>query len=382
MSGLRPRLPAAHIVSAVVAVFVLFAPSARAQEAGVRASLAAHGDIWVGQRVTLAVELLAPGYFSGAPAFDLPDPQGLLIVPPGGSPTISTEEIEGTNYTVQRHEFSVFARGSGPHTIPPLTARFHFKRNPLDADILPAVVKTDAVGFTAQLPPGAETLGNVISARRLQAVETWNPEPDKAKAGDAFTRTITFTALDVPAMLFPPFPPGEMDGLGIYPHPPEVRDLTERGEFTGQRRDSMTYVCKRPGRFRIPAVRLTWWDLDERRLKAIEFPERILDVAANPALASASGDAKGGRRPMPWAEWLGMFAAAAVAGGLFLGLRASGRRLIALFRPVHLAPLNPVGEAGKNGRERPLQGPVNRSPGQTWKAGTGRSGPGAGSGGR
>jgi hypothetical protein len=323
-------------------VCLLFAAPAVAQEAKVRASLATKGDIWVGQRVTLVVELLAPGYFSGAPAFDLPDPQGLLIVPPGESPTIGTEEIEGTSYTVQRHEVSVFAQSAGVQTIPPLAARFHFKRNPLDTDILSAMVKTDAVSFTAQLPPGAEKLGNVISARNLQAVEIWNPEPGKAKAGDAFTRTITFTAPDVPAMLFPPFPAGQIDGLGIYPNPPEVRDHVERGQMRGQRRDSITYVCKRSGQYRIPAVRLTWWDLDAHQLRTVEFPERTLDVAVNPALAVAPGDAEGGRKWMPATKWLGVLAMAVVAAaGLFLGWRLVGRRVIALFRPVHLAPLNP-----------------------------------------
>ncbi len=319
-------------------------PSAcAAADALVRTSLATSGDIWVGQRVTLVVELLAPGYFSGAPAFDLPDPQGLLIVPPGGSPTISTKEIEGTSYTVQRHEFSVFARSAGAQTIPPLTARFHFKRNPLDADILPAMVTTDAVSFTAQLPPGAENLGNVISARGLQAVESWKPEPGKAKAGDAFTRTITFTAPDVPAMLFPPFPAGQIDGLGVYPSPPEVRDHTERGQIRGERRDSITYVCKRPGQFRIPAVRMTWWDLDARQLRTIDFPERTLEVTANPALAVAPGDAEGPRQWMPQRRWLGVLAiAVAGAVGLYLGWRLVRRRVIAVFRPVRLAPLNPV----------------------------------------
>ena len=49
-----------------------------AQEAKVRSSLSDPDPIWTGQRITLVVELLAPGFFSGTPAFDLPDPAGMI----------------------------------------------------------------------------------------------------------------------------------------------------------------------------------------------------------------------------------------------------------------------------------------------------------------
>jgi len=120
-----------------------------AQEPQVRATLNAHGDVWVGQRVLLVVELLAPGFFSSAPAFDLPDPRGLLLVPPSESPMLSTEEINGTSYTGQRHEISVFAQRPGEWTIPSLTVRFSFKRNPMDKENVAATVKTQPIHFTA-----------------------------------------------------------------------------------------------------------------------------------------------------------------------------------------------------------------------------------------
>jgi len=202
---------------------------ALAQDAKVRASLADKGDCWVGERVTLVVELLAPGYFAGAPSFDLPDPPGVLLVPPVGSPTLGSEEIDGTTYTVQRHELSVFARRAGAQTIPPLTVRFRFERQPLDKETVPASVRTEPLSLTAKAPHGAEGLGGIISARGLTAVESWTPaEPKKAKAGDAFTRTVTYAAPDVPAMAFPPFPIARVDGLGAYPKPPEVLDHSER----------------------------------------------------------------------------------------------------------------------------------------------------------
>ncbi len=323
---------------------------ASAQEAKVRTSLGTRGDLWVGERVTLVVELLAPGFFSGVASFDLPNAPGLLLAPPAGSPTISSEAIDGMSYTVQRHEVSVFARRGGGQTLPPFTVRFQFKRNPLDKDSVAATVKTEPVQFRVKVPPGAEKLGNVISARNLKVEETWHPEPGKAKTGDAFTRTITYSAPDVPAMAFPPFPGGSIDGLGTYPKPPEVLDENDRGKLTGKRRDTITYICQRAGRFEIPAARLTWFDLDTQQLQTIDFPARTFDVAPNPAMAGASPP----QPPVVAANAWNSALLRSAFGAVVLGVSALlvparwWRRAVAPLRPVHLAPLNPT---EKNARQ-------------------------------
>ncbi|MHA3771831.1 hypothetical protein ACXR0O_09880 [Verrucomicrobiota bacterium sgz303538] len=284
--------------------------------------------------------MLAPGFFSGTPTFELPDPKGVLLVPPAESPVVSSEVVADVSYTIQRHEISVFGQRAGELVIPPLTVRFHFKRSPLDKDLVPATIKTEPVRFTAKLPPGAEKLGSVISARNLKAAETWKPEPGNAKAGDAFTRTIIVSAPDVPAMAFPPFPTGQIDGVGIYTKQPGVLDHSERGQLSGERRDTITYVCQRPSRFVIPAARFTWWDLDAHQLRTIDFPARVLDVAPNPALASATPAPAVSAKPSTESDSAWLIIALGAISMLFVPKRL-WRRLRAPLRPVHLAPLNP-----------------------------------------
>jgi len=315
-------------------------PSSFAQEPKVRTSLPAQNEPWVGQRVTVVVELLAPGFFSGAPTFALPSPSGLLLVPPSDRPTLSTETIDDTSYTVQRYEVSAFPRKGGELVIPAFNVRLQFKRHPLDKEAVSATVKTNSQRFTAKVPPGAERLGNLISARDLKVEETWKPQPAHAKAGDAFTRTITFSAPDVPAMAFPPFAAGKIDGLAIYPKPPEILDESERGTLRGQRRDTFTYVCQRPGRFIITASRLTWFDLDAQKLQAIDFPARAIEVLPNPAMAAARPSVE--REPVQYTTsfWEGIGLALVVFAAL-LAPEWLWQRALAPFRPVHLAPLNP-----------------------------------------
>jgi hypothetical protein len=323
-------------------VAICCAPS-QAQDPKIRASLSTQEDAWVGQRLTLIVELLAPGFFAGTPAFDLPDPPGIILVPPRGSPVVSSEEIDGTTYSVQRHELWVVSRLAGKQTIPPLTVRFGYKRQPLDKDAVQASVTTTPLEFTIKTPPGAEHLGSIISARDLTVTETWQPEPGQAKAGDAFTRTVTFSAPDMPAMSFPPFPAGDIDGLGVYANQPTVLDHSNRGEARGERRESITYVCKSPGQFVIPAVRLSWFNLDTKELQTIELPSRTLDVAPNPAMDATSLVPETSRFELPRLRGIVAFLIGAIIGFCIAAIVRNWSQLTAPFRPVPLAPLNPTG---------------------------------------
>lgn len=345
----------ASVQSLLCLICVLLCSSVWAQEAKVRVSLATNETVWVGQKVTVAVELLAPGYFASAATFDLPDPQGMLLIPPTDHPVVSSETVEDVNYTVQRHEVSVFAQRAGDQTIPTFKVRFAFKRAPLDTNEVAAAVTTSPLPITVASPPGAESLGNVISARNLKVEETWQPEPGKTNvmAGAAFQRTITFSAPEVPGMVFPPFPAGEIDGLGIYIKR-QLNDHSDRGSLTGERHDVITYVCKRPGQFTIPATRLIWFDLETKQLQTNKFLAYTLTVLPNPALTANAGTNGVVSRTGPGQitaatlpsfvqrHWLSVFVTTIlVVVGRIWSWRRVGPQLLFAMRPIHLAKLNP-----------------------------------------
>ncbi|WP_116368326.1 BatD family protein [Parahaliea mediterranea] len=332
--------------------------AAQQPEPAVRTHLQGKDPLWAGQRISLIVELLAPGYFASAASFDLPDPDGVLLMPPADHPIVDSLTIDGTHYSVQRHELNLWAVRDGDLQVPPIHVRFRYKRHPLDEEPASAAVTTEAVTFSVQRPPGSEGLGLVISARDLTIEEQWQPEPggEPVPAGTAFKRSIRFSAADVPGMVFPPFPGGAIEGLGIYTKQ-QVRDRSNRGTLTGAREDTITYLAKRPGQYTIPAVRFQWFDLSSEQIQTREFPARTLNVIANPQQAStnaAGGAATGGldRRTAGYAA-----AALLMLAGLGVLVYRHGARLLAPFRPVRLQALNPTeqgrGSARQPGRPRP-----------------------------
>jgi hypothetical protein len=283
---------------------------------------------------------------------------------------MSTETIDGTEFTVQQHEVQAWPMRAGEQSIPAFNIRFSFKRHPLDTASVPATLATTAIPLTVKQPLGTEGMGTILSARNLEMTETWSPEPgaEPIKAGAAFTRTVTFTAPDMPGMVFPPFPSGQIDGLGIYSKR-RLLDQNERGVLTGKRQDEITYVAKRPGQFTIPAARYAWFDLDIQQMRSETLPARTLNVIANPQMASAGTIGEADTTCDTLSCWLNAFGRwassldiAAMLGTALLVLllmllpisrRRFGRAFgaaVAPLRAVHLQPLNPTEKASHRDR--------------------------------
>lgn len=297
----------------------LFASAA--DKAMVEAAAPEKKSVWVGERVVIGVQLLVQGQFSGAIYFDIPDVEGIFILPPSGRPVMGSRNDGGETYVSQNHEFTVFPQRPGTIRIPPITARFGSKES-FNAEVVEHSLKTPEIQFEAKSPPGAVAGEVIVSTINLSIQETWNPKPDKAKVGDSFTRTITFKAAAVPGMVLPALKFEESPGLAVYPKEAQVRDQTERGDFTGQRVESVTYVCESPGKVVIPELKIRWWNPEAEEWKEKEFASVELDVAENPVLAEEESKAATGSASMAWLWGIGVVVA------VLLGLWFSGPRLL------------------------------------------------------
>jgi hypothetical protein len=245
------------------------------------------GSVWVGQRRTLYVDLMTTSWFSGTPRFDLPELPDVLVMKVGSRAVVSSEQVDGVEYTVQRHEFAIYAQRAGERVIPPFEIRFSVSAG-IGAAATDHRLTTSEMRVDARMPPGAEQLSSIVSARSLNVAESWQPQPGEAKVGDAFTRTVTLRAADVPGMVFPALPVSEVDGLAAYAKPAGVRDLQERGDFTGERVETVTYVCERDGTFTLPALVIPWWNVADEKLERIELAAVTFEVAANPLWSEAA----------------------------------------------------------------------------------------------
>ncbi len=204
---------------------------------------------WIGQRLPLYVELRARGSFAGAASFSLPEIPRTVIIKIG-NPVVSSQQIDGESWFVQMHEFVLFSQQSGTVEIPAFEVRFG-SHDGFTGPVIEQQAQVPGTSIEIQRPPGSESISFLITTESLDLSENWQPEPQRqpgpVKAGAIFKRTIVQRAAQMTGMALTATPTDAPDGVRVYPGQPEVTDKTERGDFLGERRETITYQLQKPG---------------------------------------------------------------------------------------------------------------------------------------
>ena len=144
----------------------LASPATAADSAKVRSRLKTDQSVWVGQRVGFHVDLLSATFFSGTPKFSLPSLPGAVLLKIEARPVLSTEQIDGDTYSVQRHTFAVFPQKPGQMLIPAFQVQFAvapaFGQPPVEQTLMTTQLRVEA-----DMPPGAEAVSMLISTTDL-----------------------------------------------------------------------------------------------------------------------------------------------------------------------------------------------------------------------
>ena len=285
----------------------------------IKTELKQNEKVWPGQQQVLSIKLYTSTSFSGSTRFELPEVSGLLMMESEDRPLLGTEKVDGSTYIFKQHEILLFPWRSGSLAVPSFTVEFAFQT--AEEKVAEQNFSTHKLQFRVQAIPGADPHNPVITTNDFQVKDHWQPTPGKSKTGDAFTRTVTMTANDLPGMAFPPLALQKVNGLGQYTKQPQVADTMQRGDFTGKRIETISYVCEQEGSFTIPAQQIQWWNPGTEVLKHIVLKEVQLEVLANPLLQQDSpvDRSVSKREPFPW-KWLlsiTLFLVVCMAGAWF-----------------------------------------------------------------
>lgn len=271
----------------VMLTCVLLPLSSPAQDDGVQAAVSASiqqdKEIWTGQQLTFNLDLKTTGYSFSNTRFNLPEINGAFLMQIDTTTIRLSERIDGKTWQVLRYPLALYPQIAGSLEIPPIDVRFITSAGFGNAE-KEFEFSTESLKLDVKLPPGARQDELVITTQSFELEHEWQPAPEAAKTGDAFTLTVTRRASDISAMLLPPIPVYRTDGLAAYPQSPEVTDKSIRGSLTGERVDTVIWVVEKPGQYNIPGVRFQWWDPIANRLDQQTIPGLNLDVIA------ASGD--------------------------------------------------------------------------------------------
>jgi hypothetical protein len=278
-------------------------------------------DAWVGQQVLLQVDVLAKDGWAQLKKITETEVQGAYMLRLETQGTRLSETIDGENYTGQRYEFMLFTQRDGDFLVPPVPVDVEVRQYSTGGGPKIHRMSLPGVEFAARMPPGAEGIRGLISATDLTATQSWSTDDGNAIVGDALKRSITLQASDISAMAFTPLLHPEIESVAIYPEQATVEDKFARGDLTGTRVETVTYVFEQTGDVEIPGIALSWWDIRSEQLRRIDLPGLSLRIAANPLMNTAQD---GDNAPQPGRQqlWPTLFVLALLAA---LVLRFGGR---------------------------------------------------------
>lgn len=253
----------------------------------VSASLSDDGPYWVGQAVTVKLDVASTGFSFSDQRFELPEVPGAVVLQPESTAFKLSERDGDATWQILRYELLVVPQRAGGVAVPAM---------PVSFTVSPGYGKTgrafelttEPLGFEAAMPPGVEAGTPVVTTTALAVSQTWDPAEGERKVGDAVTRTLSLTADRVPGMALPPLAAADIPGVAVYPAQPRVEDKVDRGRFTGQRVDSQTYVYQRTGEVEIPGASIQWWNPERRQLQQVRIEPLSVKVMPNPAMEGAA----------------------------------------------------------------------------------------------
>ena len=201
----------------------------------------------------------------------------------------------GRRRLVHEIRYAVFPEQSGTLTIPAQTFAGRARqgsRSLFDLDSGRRITR-DSEAITIEVRPRPSSFPGAVwlPASELEIEESWSREPDDMTTGDSVTRTVTVTATGLQGAQLPPLDFPDLPGLKYYPDKPSIEEAEADTGIVGLRTDSAALVPVRPGVYRIPEVRIPWWDTEEDRLRYAVLPGR--EISVKPAASGGDRDETG-----------------------------------------------------------------------------------------
>ncbi|MEW6742790.1 MAG: BatD family protein [Planctomycetota bacterium] len=244
----------------------------------VRAHLEGSAEVWVGQAVSLDVEVIVPTWFTSAPTFPQLEVENSATLSPEGAVN-TVVQAGGKTFAAQTRRYLFCPQTRGRYTVPSISVGVTYGLP--DGKSSPAkLLSSPPVPFEARMPPGAEGAKYFLAAESFRIRESVEGKPDELKLGDSLARTVTMTAEHTVGMSLPPLEFQAPEGVRLYPGIPKITETAERGTIEATRTETATFVPEKEGLYRLPEITILWWDPQTEQMNKAELPSIELEVQA------------------------------------------------------------------------------------------------------
>ena len=189
-----------------------------------------------------------------------------------------TERVNGTTWSRQRWEVTLYPMTSGEFVIPTVPVRVQVSAP--DGSNVGGTLYTQPIKFEASLPSGLlDNESPWFSATEVDTEQQWQRSSENLKVGDAITRTVTIKAKDSLSVLLPDVLNNEStQQYQAYPQPNRLDDTQDRGNYRSSRIEETVYVIQQGGEFTLPEFSFQWWDSKNQRLENVVIKGNVFEA--------------------------------------------------------------------------------------------------------
>ena len=200
---------------------------------------------------------------------------------------------QGTRYGVIEQRFAIFPENSGTLSIPEssITSSIRVRRDGRTRRSGIRIVAPAQTLTVLPIPPEYPADATWLPATNISLQEAWLPDRLTFDLGDPIKRTISVLVEGNTGSSIPPLPITFPDHFKSYPETPSIDDDVDGNQVVGHREESISLVPVSPGMAALPAVSLTWWDTQARRVRVSRLEARTMTLSgATPAPVTLPAD--------------------------------------------------------------------------------------------
>ncbi|XRD91097.1 protein BatD [Dyella nitratireducens] len=261
---------------------------------------ASANHIYVGQQILYTVRLFYAGDLNGG---NLPNPDvtGADLQQLGNDITYGADR-NGRHYSVVERRYALTPRHAGSLVVPSIEFQGEMldRGNPNDpggffnpgglfGNTTPVTADSPEVKIDVQAPPVDWGQTTWLPARSLTLSLQGLPSDDKLTAGQPLNLRLSVDAQGLSGDALPSLSLPTIDGAMVYPDQPKTTTHDDSEWLTGHSERGFAIIPQRAGTLTIPAITLTWFDVQSGQKKVATIPSHTLTVlAANGAPAPAA----------------------------------------------------------------------------------------------
>ena len=195
----------------------------------------------------------------------------------------------GRQLNVTTLRYAIFPQESGDLVIPALTYQgeailaskgqslFQGLNRHLGAKTQRVVLQTPSQQVRV-IPVPRDAQGWWLPAQEMVLQEQWDPNPPVFRVGNSVSRQVRLRATGLLGEQLPELSMSTSTALKIYSDSAEVTTSNDNHWVTGERSQSFALVPTKPGKMKLPAIEINWWNLQTNQPKVARLPERTIEI--------------------------------------------------------------------------------------------------------